>query len=208
MTASARIGAGPLDLTSPNGPVHAFEAARPQVADWLRENAAALFNPVVVHVVSAEDGPIPDLEARAQELKANGTLLFHCCFYERFPDNIVVPCREEVPPGLASQLFDVSSEMPALVQDVDELLRGRVSPRLQHVGESVLESHGVPPVLASLGADLLGGALRGGLRLPTARPGWTVGVGARVEGLRINSHTGFALVKGMIGFKIFTKLFN
>jgi hypothetical protein len=55
--------------------------------------------------------------------------------------------------------------MPTLVEDVGELLHGRVSPRLREMGEDLAQRYGVPRGLASLGADLLGGA--GGMRLPS-----------------------------------------
>lgn len=209
VTDEARIEAGTPNDASVDGAKNAIGAAQDQVSDWVKRNDRPLFNPVVVHVVAAEHAVIPDIEASAQALTAaSGTCLFHCCFDESSPDNIVIPRQADVPTGLASQLFAVSSDMPPLVEDVGELLRGRVSSRLRRMGEELAQSYGVPRGLASLGADLLGGALRGGARLPTGNPGWSVGVGARVDGLRIDSRRGFALVKGMIGFRIFTRLFN
>lgn len=209
VTDGTRVKAGSPITASVDGAKNALEAAREQVSEWIEKNDNPLFNPVVIHVVAAEHSTISDIEAYAEALTTmHGSNLFHCCFDNHSPDNIVIPRQEELPAGLASQLFAVSSVMPPLVEDVGELLQGRVSSRLRRTGEDLAQSYGVPRGLASLGADLLGGALRGGMRLPTGSPGWSVGVGARVEGLRINSRTGFALVKGMVGFKIFTQLFN
>jgi hypothetical protein len=209
VTDEARVVAGTPHAINTDGASDALAAAREEVLGWITKNDRPLFNPVVIHTVAAEHEVIPNIEASAQALTANnGTCLFHCCFDERSPDNIVIPRQEEVPPGLATQLYSISSRMPPLVEDVGELLNGRVSPRLRRMGEDLAQSHGVPRGLASLGADLLDGALRGGMRLPTGSPGWSVGVGARVDGLRINSRVGFALVKGMVGFQVFTRLFN
>lgn len=164
VTDKAQVVAGTLSGACHDGASDALSVAREQVSGWIKSNGHPLFSPVVVHVTAVEHAPIPNIEATAQALTAtSGTCLFHCCFDERSPDNIVVPRQEEVPEGLASQLFSVSSEMPPLVQDVGELLHGRVSPRLRRMGEDIAQSYGVPRGLASLGADLLGGALRGGM---------------------------------------------
>jgi hypothetical protein len=207
---AARIEAGKPDATAVDGARGALEAARELVSAWVKRNERPLFNPVVIHIVAAENPVIPGIESPVRALTtANETYLFHCCFDDHSPDNIVIPSQAEVPPGLASQLFAVSSEMPPLVEDVGELLRGRVSPRLRQMAEDLARSYGMPRELASVGADLLGGLLGGGMRLPTGVVlGRTTSVEARVEGLRINSRTGFALVKGMVGFRIFTRLFN
>jgi hypothetical protein len=205
----ANVEIGTLDPASVDGATNALEVAREQVSSWVKANDRPLFNPVVVHIVPAEHSAVPGIEAAAQSLTAiRGTCLFHCCFDERSPDNVVIPKEGEVPAGLASQLFAISSEMPPLVEDVGELLQGRVSPRLRQIGEDVAQSYGVPRGLASLGADLVSGALHGGIRMPTRMPGWSVGLESRVDGLCINSRVGFALVRGMVGFRIFVRLFN
>lgn len=205
---ASSLRTGPLESGASDGVSSPFDVAREEVARWLAANEAPLFPPVVLHVVASEGPTIPGIEEAAGELTGVGsTRLFHCCFDERACDQIVVPRREDVPVGLAAQLFDVSSEMPRLVEDVGELLLGRVTPGMRDAAARLAETRGLPRGLGELGADLLGRAMGGGLPVPVA-PGWTRTAGARVEGLRIDSPTGFALVRGMVGFRLFTQLFN
>ena len=98
--------------------------------------------------------------------------------------------------------------MPDMVQDVAEVLQGRMPDRFRRTVEDAAQHYGIPRGIGSMGAGLLGKAIGGGLNVPTGRAGWTRNVSARVEGLTIEGRKGFALVKGMVGFRIVTRLLN
>lgn len=198
----------PIDHAN-GGITNALEQAAQLVIEWKQRNPDPIIKPIVLHIIPIEGGTVPDLQPHAESItNSAGALLFHCCFNDRIPENIFVPASDSVPSGRARQFYELSSQMPPLMEDIGQLMRGYVSPRLRRAAEDLANKHGIPRGLASFGAELLAEALTHGVRLPTGSPGWSVGVKASVSGLRIDSNRGFAFVKGMIGFQVFTKLFN
>jgi hypothetical protein len=187
----------------------ALAAAASCVAAWRGRNRQPIFEPIVIHVLPAERAEVSGVALAARRITDDaGALLFHCCFDENCRGNVVIPASGSVPAGIARQLYDLTSDMPEVIRDVAELLQGRMPSRFRQAVEEMAADHGIPTGLASMGVDLLGRAMGDGLRLPTGRPGWTQRVSARVEGLTIEGRKGFALLKGMVGFRIVTKLLN
>ncbi len=189
--------------------IKALEQATQLITEWKQRNPDPIIKPVVLHVVPIEGEEVADFQPHAASITDNaGALLFHCCFNDESPENIFVPAANSVPRGSVRKFYESSSPMPPLMEDIGELMKGHVSPRLRRAAEDMASRHGISRGLASIGAEALAGALTRGVRLPAGSPSWSVGVKATVSGLRIDSSVGFAFVKGMVGFQIFTTLFN
>jgi hypothetical protein len=185
----------------------AVEAA---VQAWKQDNGDPIIKPVVLHVSAGDGEGRSRIAAAMQRLNVESELfLFNCCLVDGCPNSVVVPESSEVPGGYCRELYDLSSDMPPLMEDIGALLRGHVTPRMRQSASNLAQGYGFPGFMGYMGADILGEVFGAtGLSVPTARFGWTRQVHVAVDGLSINSRRGFVLVRDKIGFRIFTQLCN
>jgi hypothetical protein len=191
----------------------ALDVAADVAASWTERNPNPIFKPIVIHVLSGDKPELPGLVAAVDRLKnVADPFLFHCCLVDYCRDSVILPDHYNVPSGICQQLYDLSSEMPPLMVDIGQLLKGNVTPRLRQLAEDLAQAHGLPRALGSLATSALGAVLgRRGISLPTGSFGRTRQLQVELQvvgGLTIDSSRGFALVRDLIGFRIFTRLCN
>lgn len=188
----------------------ALRTAGSVVTSWAERNRNPLCRPVVINVCAGDQAGAPGIEGQINRLKGAGSpYIFNCCLVDSCADSVVFPRESAIPDGLCRQLRDVSSDMPPLMVDIARLLKGEVTERCREAAAAAARSCGLPGHLGRSAANLAGEfARRQGLSVPTGRPGWSARVNVAVEGLTVDSCTGFALVRERAGFRIFTRLCN
>ncbi len=205
--AERRLSVGALPPGESRDAAAAVRRATEIVTNWSAENDDPIERPIVLHI--ATDGPGsadigPELAALGDRAHIATAILT-----EATDDAVVFPRPGAVPEGVCRALYDGSSTMPPLMQDVGALLQGEVTPRLRRRARDLASRHGLPRGLGDLAVRFAGQLARGGMRIPTGHHWYThFDVGFRARGLRIDSNTACALVRDAIGFDVFARLCN
>lgn len=189
-----------LDTSSEEAMFAALKKATEVCERWRNENKDPLLSPIILHLTSIDRPSVSGFPEAVTNVKSSANAVFFSGFFsDSHFTNVEIPDAAPASGGLAAQSFDEASVMPELVEDVGNLLKGMVTPRIRTLAGELAEGFGLPrgfgAIAAGMAADALGG-------------GGALGVGAAIDGLEINSNRGFAIIKGRIGFRIFYRMFN